>query len=84
MNGPPPSAFPTFGAAKGNQADALTVVGLTVTYCGACRGWPLPSLLLFADLSPPLPRPPLLRAVPTPLPRRRVHQGQMPHVPGQD
>ncbi|MFM0321603.1 ABC transporter ATP-binding protein [Caballeronia glebae] len=32
MNGPPPSAFPTFGAAKGDQADALTVVGLTVTY----------------------------------------------------
>ncbi|MDR5819413.1 ABC transporter ATP-binding protein [Caballeronia sp. LZ043] len=32
MNGPPPSAFPTFGAAKGDQADALTVVGLTVAY----------------------------------------------------
>ncbi|BCQ22485.1 dipeptide ABC transporter ATP-binding protein [Caballeronia sp. NK8] len=32
MNGPPPSAFPTFGAAKGDQADALTIVGLTVAY----------------------------------------------------
>jgi len=32
MNGPPPSAFPAFGAAKGDQADALTVVGLTVAY----------------------------------------------------
>ncbi|WP_250483152.1 ABC transporter ATP-binding protein [Caballeronia sp. GaOx3] len=32
MNGPPPSAFPTFGAAKGDHADALTVVGLTVAY----------------------------------------------------
>ena len=32
MNGPPPSAFPTFGAAKGDQADALKIVGLTVAY----------------------------------------------------
>ncbi|SPB18132.1 ABC transporter [Caballeronia novacaledonica] len=32
MNGPPPSAFPTFGAAKGDQTDALTIVGLTVAY----------------------------------------------------
>ncbi|SAK94813.1 ABC transporter [Caballeronia calidae] len=32
MNGPPPSAFPTFGAAKGDQADALTIIGLTVAY----------------------------------------------------
>ncbi|BAN22313.1 dipeptide ABC transporter ATP-binding protein [Caballeronia insecticola] len=32
MNGPPPSPFPTFGAAKGDQADALTIVGLTVAY----------------------------------------------------
>jgi peptide/nickel transport system ATP-binding protein len=37
MNGPPPSAFPTFGAAKGDQADALTVVGLTVAYRGRTR-----------------------------------------------
>jgi len=32
MNGPPPSAFPAFGAAKGGAADALSVVGLTVAY----------------------------------------------------
>ncbi|WP_250450524.1 ABC transporter ATP-binding protein [Caballeronia sp. ATUFL_M2_KS44] len=32
MNGPPPSTFPAFGAAKGDQADALAVVGLTVAY----------------------------------------------------
>ena len=32
MNGPPPSAFPTFGAAKRDRADALTIVGLTVAY----------------------------------------------------
>ncbi|WP_250463430.1 MULTISPECIES: ABC transporter ATP-binding protein [unclassified Caballeronia] len=32
MNGPPPSAFPTFGAAKGEATDALTIVGLTVAY----------------------------------------------------
>ncbi|WP_250533235.1 ABC transporter ATP-binding protein [Caballeronia sp. AZ10_KS36] len=32
MNGPPPSAFPAFGAAKGSETDALTVVGLTVAY----------------------------------------------------
>jgi peptide/nickel transport system ATP-binding protein len=37
MNGPPPSAFPTFGNAKGDQADALTVVGLTVAYRGRTR-----------------------------------------------
>jgi peptide/nickel transport system ATP-binding protein len=32
MNGPPPSAFPAFGAPKGEQADALSIVGLTVAY----------------------------------------------------
>lgn len=32
MNGPPPSVFPTFCAAKRDQTDALTIVGLTVAY----------------------------------------------------
>jgi peptide/nickel transport system ATP-binding protein len=32
MNGPPPSAFPIFDGAKSDKADALTIVGLTVTY----------------------------------------------------
>jgi peptide/nickel transport system ATP-binding protein len=32
MNGPPPSAFPVFDGAKSDKADALTIVGLTVTY----------------------------------------------------
>ncbi len=32
MNEPPPSAFPTFGAANGDQTDTLTLVGLTVAY----------------------------------------------------
>ena len=32
MNGPPPSAFPAFDVSKSDRADALTVVGLTVTY----------------------------------------------------
>lgn len=29
---PPPAPFPTFGAAKSERADALAIVGLTVTY----------------------------------------------------
>jgi peptide/nickel transport system ATP-binding protein len=32
MNGPPPSTFPVFDGAKSEKADALTIVGLTVTY----------------------------------------------------
>ena len=32
MNGPPPSAFPAFDVSKRDRADALTLVGLTVTY----------------------------------------------------
>lgn len=32
MNGPPPSAFPIFDGAKHADTDALTVVGLTVSY----------------------------------------------------
>jgi peptide/nickel transport system ATP-binding protein len=32
MNGPPPSAFPVFDGAKHAGTDALTVVGLTVSY----------------------------------------------------
>src|SRR6195952_6092463 len=32
MNGPPPSAFPVFDGAKHVDTDALTVVGLTVSY----------------------------------------------------
>ena len=32
MNGPPPAKFPAFEVSKSDNADALTVVGLTVTY----------------------------------------------------
>ncbi len=32
MNGPPPSSFPAFDVSKSDRTDALTVVGLTVTY----------------------------------------------------
>ncbi|HLX00572.1 MAG TPA: ATP-binding cassette domain-containing protein, partial [Trinickia sp.] len=32
MNGPPPAKFPAFDVSKSDKADALTVVGLTVTY----------------------------------------------------
>ncbi|WP_206997533.1 dipeptide ABC transporter ATP-binding protein [Trinickia mobilis] len=32
MNGPPPSSFPAFDVSKSDKTDALTVVGLTVTY----------------------------------------------------
>ena len=32
MNGPPPSAFPAFDVSKSDRTDALTLVGLTVTY----------------------------------------------------
>jgi len=32
MNGPPPASFPAFDVSKSERADALTVVGLTVTY----------------------------------------------------
>ncbi|MGV2291969.1 ABC transporter ATP-binding protein [Trinickia sp. YCB016] len=32
MNGPPPAKFPAFEVSKSDKADALTVVGLTVTY----------------------------------------------------
>ncbi len=32
MNGPPPSSFAAFDVSKSDRADALTVVGLTVTY----------------------------------------------------
>ncbi|MFM0338165.1 ABC transporter ATP-binding protein [Paraburkholderia fungorum] len=32
MNGPPPASFPAFDVSKSDRTDALTVVGLTVTY----------------------------------------------------
>ena len=32
MNGPPPASFPAFDVSKSERTDALTVVGLTVTY----------------------------------------------------
>ena len=32
MNGPPPTSFPAFGASKSDRTDALTLIGLTVTY----------------------------------------------------
>src|ERR1700761_4163440 len=32
MNGPPPAAFAAFDVSKSDRTDALTVVGLTVTY----------------------------------------------------
>src|ERR1700741_451335 len=32
MNGPPPASFPAFDVSKSVRTDALTVVGLTVTY----------------------------------------------------
>ena len=32
MNGPPPASFPAFDVSKSERSDALTVVGLTVTY----------------------------------------------------
>lgn len=32
MNGPPPSSFPAFDVSKSDRTDALTIVGLTVTY----------------------------------------------------
>jgi peptide/nickel transport system ATP-binding protein len=32
MNGPPPSSFPAFDVSKSGKTDALTVIGLTVTY----------------------------------------------------
>jgi peptide/nickel transport system ATP-binding protein len=32
MNGPPPASFPAFDVSKRDRADALTVIGLTVTY----------------------------------------------------
>jgi peptide/nickel transport system ATP-binding protein len=32
MNGPPPASFPAFDMSKSDRTDALTVVGLTVTY----------------------------------------------------
>jgi peptide/nickel transport system ATP-binding protein len=32
MNGPPPAPFPAFDVSKSERTDALTVVGLTVTY----------------------------------------------------
>ncbi|WP_133647650.1 ABC transporter ATP-binding protein [Paraburkholderia flava] len=32
MNGPPPASFPAFDVSKSDRTDALTIVGLTVTY----------------------------------------------------
>jgi len=32
MNGPPPASFPAFDVSKSDRTDALTLVGLTVTY----------------------------------------------------
>ncbi|HEV3425768.1 MAG TPA: ABC transporter ATP-binding protein [Paraburkholderia sp.] len=32
MNGPPPASFPAFDVSKSERTDALTVIGLTVTY----------------------------------------------------
>jgi peptide/nickel transport system ATP-binding protein len=32
MNGPPPASFPAFDVSRSERTDALTVVGLTVTY----------------------------------------------------
>ncbi|WP_144163042.1 ABC transporter ATP-binding protein [Paraburkholderia sp. BCC1885] len=32
MNGPPPASFPAFDVSKSDRTDALTVIGLTVTY----------------------------------------------------